>query len=490
MTLTRPTRTSIINGIKGDIEALVPGTDLSYPNSLLGILAAALGGAVHELFGRITWLAIQLFPDTCEGEYLERWSTVWDIFRTPPVAATGTVACTGTDGTDIPAGTIIIRADGTEYETDELATIAGGTANVAITAVVAGDDGNTDPSAEFSFQSPIPDINTLATVDAEGITGGVDIEDDVSLRANLLNRIKEPPHGGASFDYPKWGKGVSGVTRAWCHPLYDEDGGAGLGHVGLSFVMDGKTTYPNIVFNGDFADDTADWEFGQDATGGWSYDATNKEADCDGSQTTDVWIKQFIDLVPGRTYKLSYQVKNYTGSGTVRPYINTQGGASQSSNITVTDESIVAPATATYLAFLATGATPFQGSIDNVVLIDETSEIIPASSDIETVEAYLEDLRPVCAHLHVLRLNADEIDFTIALNEYTGALSDVKAAIEAELEDLIYREGEPGSSIYLSHIREAISLATGEVDHTLVSPTSDVTIGATEIAVLGTITWS
>ena len=70
----------------------------------------------------------------------------------------------------------------------------------------------------------------------------------------------------------------------------------------------------------------------------------------------------------------------------------------------------------------------------------------------------------------------------------------MRAVVEAELEDLLTREGEvddgSGSgTILLSHIREAISVATGETDHTLTAPAADVTFSLGEIAVMGTVTW-
>jgi uncharacterized phage protein gp47/JayE len=61
--------------------------------------------------------------------------------------------------------------------------------------------------------------------------------------------------------------------------------------------------------------------------------------------------------------------------------------------------------------------------------------------------------------------------------------------VQAELTDLFVREGSPGGTILLSHIREAISQATGETDHILTVPAANVVLGAGAIPVLGTVTW-
>ena len=80
-----------------------------------------------------------------------------------------------------------------------------------------------------------------------------------------------------------------------------------------------------------------------------------------------------------------------------------------------------------------------------------------------------------------LNLNPD-----ISVHPFTDA---VKDAVEAEIEDLITRDGGPGETIYLSKLSEAISAATGEARHRVNSPTADVVASALQFHRLGTITW-
>jgi len=117
---------------------------------------------------------------------------------------------------------------------------------------------------------------------------------------------------------------------------------------------------------------------------------------------------------------------------------------------------------------------------------DQESTIIPAAPTVAAVQAYIDIMRPVTADVLVYAPTPVDLDLTIALTPSTTA---VKAAVTAELEDLILREAIPGGTILVSHIREAISIAAGETDHSLVSPAADVTHAAGEIAVMGTITW-
>ncbi len=129
------------------------------------------------------------------------------------------------------------------------------------------------------------------------------------------------------------------------------------------------------------------------------------------------------------------------------------------------------------------------GTVTVRFMMDDTyGDGLPLVADVATVQTALDAERPVTADLTlvapVAKLLAPEIS---GLNPVTQA---VKDAIEAELKDLIRREAEPGSTLLISHIREAISIAAGEADHALVSPVADVTHANGEIAVFDSITWS
>jgi uncharacterized phage protein gp47/JayE len=65
------------------------------------------------------------------------------------------------------------------------------------------------------------------------VADGSDEESTDELRARLLARLQNPPHGGNATDYEAWAKEVSGVTRAWSYPLE-----LGAGTVTVRFVRD------------------------------------------------------------------------------------------------------------------------------------------------------------------------------------------------------------------------------------------------------------
>lgn len=349
---TRPTLLELITVAEAEINASIPGADARLRRSVLGVLARVLAGQTHGLYEYIKWVSRQVIVDTASAESLQRHATIWGISRKAATAASGNVTFTGANGSVIPAGTEVRRADGAAYTTTAEATVAAGAATVGVTAAVAGVAGNAVPAIQVGLSSPVAGVNAAAVVAGAGLTGGTDEETDDALRERVLDRIQEPPHGGASFDYLKWARAFPGVTRAWVYPLE-----LGVGTVTVRFMMD--STY------------------------------------ADG---------------------------------------------------------------------------------------------IPQAADVAALQAAIDDDRPVTADVVVVAPVAVPLNFTISgIDPLTAA---VKAAVEAELADLIRREAEPAGTILISHIREAISLASGETDHVLELPAANVTHGTGEIAIMGTVTWA
>lgn len=113
--------------------------------------------------------------------------------------------------------------------------------------------------------------------------------------------------------------------------------------------------------------------------------------------------------------------------------------------------------------------------------------LIPDASTVAAVQAYIDSVRPVTADVTAVAPTASQLDFIITLTPDTAA---VRAAVEAELADLVAREAEPGGTILLSHINEAISIAAGETDHVLTAPAANVVAATGAITTMGAITWA
>lgn len=117
---------------------------------------------------------------------------------------------------------------------------------------------------------------------------------------------------------------------------------------------------------------------------------------------------------------------------------------------------------------------------------DNDASVIPDAPEVAVVQAYIDARRPVTADVYVVAPIAVPLDMTIQIAPNNAAVQD---AVEAEILDMLRREAEPGGTILISHLREAVSTAAGEVDHVIVSPSGNVVHDTGEIPVLGDITW-
>jgi uncharacterized phage protein gp47/JayE len=129
------------------------------------------------------------------------------------------------------------------------------------------------------------------------------------------------------------------------------------------------------------------------------------------------------------------------------------------------------------------------GTVNVRFAVDGELSPIPSGAKVTEVQTHLDLVAPVTATVLVSAPSAVSLNPHIHL--VTSDTAAIRAAVEAELESLLLRDvNKPAGTIPLSQINEAISLAAGEVDHTMSSPAADIVLGANELAVLGTITWS
>jgi uncharacterized phage protein gp47/JayE len=351
MPFARPSLTELIDRVSTDIASrlvVVDGAVLR--RSLIGILGRTEAGAVHLLYGYLDWISKQCIPDTAESEYLERWAAIWGITRKPATFAVGQVGGVSNAATTLFAGTVFQRADGQQYTTVADQDLPPGTTPVDLIATVAGTAANTPAGVSLGLLSPVAGVQSSALTLGEGIRSGTDAESDEELLARLLQRIQQPPQGGAESDYIRWALEVPGVTRAWVYPL-----AMGPGTVVVLFVTDNDPAGP-----------------------------------------------------------------------------------------------------------------------------------IPDAATVAEVQAHIDSVKPVTAEVFVDAPNAHLVDFTIKLNPNNAT---VRGTVTAELTDLLLREAEPNGTLYVSHVREAVSIAAGEVNSEVVIPAADLVLTGGEMAIMGTITF-
>lgn len=198
------------------------------------VLSRVHAGTAHGLYGYLSWIALQILPDTCDEEMLLRYANLrLTGGRRSATSALGSVQCTGLEGSVIDAGVLMQYSDGRRYAVTSAVTLGATPATVPVQAVEAGSDGNLAAGVKLTMVSPVLGVQDQATVLAPGITGGTPEESVEELRQRVIRSFQVVAHGGSASDYVTWALEVPGVTRAWCIP-----GHIGVGTVGLIFVRD------------------------------------------------------------------------------------------------------------------------------------------------------------------------------------------------------------------------------------------------------------
>jgi len=239
MPFNRPTITTINERITGDIDTNVPDGQPRLRRSLFGVLGKVITGAVHGLYGYLQYQARQILPDTADEENFARHASLKKVIRKAPESGTGPILIVGNNGAVMEAGKKWQRSDGIIYEVTEEATIAAGQALVTVIATTAGANTNAAAGTTLNLIETVSGIDSTATVNGDGITGGADLESLESWRARYLDRIQKPPQGGNANDYVQWALEVPGVTRAWSYPLE-----LGEGTITVRFVRDDDDVIP------------------------------------------------------------------------------------------------------------------------------------------------------------------------------------------------------------------------------------------------------
>lgn len=106
----------------------------------------------------------------------------------------------------------------------------------------------------------------------------------------------------------------------------------------------------------------------------------------------------------------------------------------------------------------------------------ESGGAIPTEEMVRRVQEHIEPLRPASVVDFVV-FAPDALELAIRLS-ITQDTPEVREAVRGELFDLISRVGRPDTTILISHIHEAISLAHGEFDHVLYEPKANVEVPA------------
>lgn len=123
---------------------------------------------------------------------------------------------------------------------------------------------------------------------------------------------------------------------------------------------------------------------------------------------------------------------------------------------------------------------------------NDSGSIFPDAGEVAAVQASVDANRPTTAAATVLAPTSLALPFDIHI---VPDNADTRAAVTAELTDLLARVAEPGDgagrgTILVSAVRTAVGVAEGVTDYFVSSPGADFIPAAGQLVVMGTITWT
>ena len=201
----------------GEQTGLEPkeGTDLS-------ARLYALAAQVYSLYVQADWVTRQAFPQTAEGEYLDRHAQLRGLERKAAVAARGTVRFTAGEAwesqREIPEGTVCMTAGLIRFETTQTAVLSPGelTADVPVRALEAGTAGNVAAGAIVSMA--VAPMGISSCTNPEPCAGGADGEGDEQLRERILDTFRRLPNGANAAFYEQEALSFDQVAAATVIP--------------------------------------------------------------------------------------------------------------------------------------------------------------------------------------------------------------------------------------------------------------------------------
>ncbi|MBM6664796.1 baseplate J/gp47 family protein [Flavonifractor plautii] len=165
----------------------------------------AVAAQIYALYVQADWVNRQCFPQSAEGEYLDRHAQLRGLERRAAVAAEGSIrfetdSATQADLT-IPAGTVCMTAGLIRFETTREVTLRAGQTQVDAPAAALEPGAAGNVAAGTIRAMAVAPVGVSRCTNPEGFSGGLDAEDDETLRTRVLETFQRMPNGANAAYY-------------------------------------------------------------------------------------------------------------------------------------------------------------------------------------------------------------------------------------------------------------------------------------------------
>jgi uncharacterized phage protein gp47/JayE len=459
------------------------------------------------------------------SEWLDRRVEEHGITRRAAVKASkeNGVKFEGVAGTVVPVGTgVATPADAVtvspsvEFVTTKAVTLdVNGIGYADIEAVEAGTSGNVPAGAITIIATPVIGLSSVTNLDP--ISGAEDIEDDQTLLARYLQRVRNPSSSGNRADYVAWALEVAGVGGVSVIPVRD-----GAGTVSIAIINLDKAPASQALIDltqNHIAPPLVETVEAEDMTvGGSGTSIDNSQADdhgdsvkmeyiVDGPGTIvhaltvailsqpGIWQARTnvkVDSIVGEDDLLTMGVWNNATGG----WCKTRPGGSDNATVTYKASGLSVAFNQKLIEFYWNGedsiefrATRLTSDTAAVVWVDQVVLRSAFSDVIGNAKA------PIGARVTVEAATAVTINISVHLVIAAGYdETTVKAAMEAKIAEYIRgRAFLEDNDILYTRIEAAILDTPGVYDYSaLLVNTGDanILVGVQAVAVMGTVTYT
>lgn len=434
---------------RAELRRRIPSIDPTVFGSFSNAMLSSASTLAYSNNLTIRDLTVQLFPQTSQGEFLDRWGNYEDLEQTPPSAAQGLACVAGTVGTSIPFNTIYTGPNGLDYRVETTAVIQ--TVSQSISTLTRS---GTVVTATMSAD------HTLASGLSVTVSGAVETEYNGTFSITVISRNQFTYEISTTPTSPATGTISYSSNFASVNLICQETGQQT--NLGGGSILNVESTITG-------ADDTAISQI----------DGISGGADLESEEAYRRRILLSRSIIEGVYTPEQVELAALGIAGNTRAFVVTP-------TLSVAD------------ANPSPGDQPSPGQTFVYILRDNDANIIPTQTVLNnTKQAIIENgalpANSSEADLFVFAPNTVSVDFTFsALTPDTPTMrTAVQNQLIAFFEDKVDFEQDVLQAAYLGEIQNTQDLTTGKFiqSFALSYPTGNVTINAGEIAILGDITF-
>lgn len=220
----------LVNASENALSVQFYGTSQILRKSVLKVLASVFGGLLYlmELMASRIWK--DRFVSTCNDDCLDGFGVEYGISHKAPLYARGKVLIKANKEVSVNAGEVLIdEKTKKEYEIlESVKILENQEKEISVTALEYGKESNIDAEIELKFRDG--DKDGVEKIYSLGIKGGASFDVEIDgenqvwgetsedYRKRLLNRIQNPPAGGAKNDWYQWAMHFDFVSDVFVYP--------------------------------------------------------------------------------------------------------------------------------------------------------------------------------------------------------------------------------------------------------------------------------